>query len=131
MLFKRNGSKAIIEYSDADWGGDTFYCKSMSGYLFQIGGTAIAWQSKKQSCVALSTVEAEYVVLSGAAEEAVWLKQLNQDLTGISEPLVIYDNIELKYCQTSEMMADMLRKGLRSIKFEKLREIAGIVPLKN
>ena len=73
LLFNRNGSKAIIRYSDADWGGDTFDCKSMTGYLFQIGGTNITWQSKKQSYVALSTVEAEYVALSGAAQEAVWL----------------------------------------------------------
>ena len=41
------------------------------------------------------------------------------------------NNIELKYSQTSEMIADMLTKGLGRIKFEKLREMAGIVPLKN
>ena len=92
LLFKRNGSKAIIGYSDADWGGDTLDCKSMTGYLFQIGGTDITWQSKKQSYVALSTAEAEYVALSGAAQETVWLKQLNQNLTGISEPVVIYED---------------------------------------
>ena len=62
----------------------------MTSYLFQIGGTAITWQSTKQSCVALSTAEAEYVALSGAAQEAIWLKQLNQDLTEISEPVAIY-----------------------------------------
>ena len=73
LLFNRNGSKAIIGYSDVDWGGDTFDCKSMTGYLFQICGMDITWQSKKQLYVALSTVEAEYVVLSGAAQEAVWL----------------------------------------------------------
>ena len=89
-MFKRNGSKAIIGYSDADWGGDTSDCKSMTSYLFQIGVTAIAWQSTKQSCVALSTAEAEYVALSGAAQEAIWLKQFNQDLTEINEPVVIY-----------------------------------------
>ena len=92
LLFKRNGSKAIVGYSDADWGGDTLDCKSTTGYLFQIGGTAITWQSKKQSCFALSTAEAEYVALSGAAQEAVWLKQFNQDLTSINDPVVIYEN---------------------------------------
>ena len=34
LLFKRNGSKPMIEYSDADWGGDIFDCKSTTGYLF-------------------------------------------------------------------------------------------------
>ena len=62
----------------------------MTSYLFQIGGTAITWKSTKQSCVALSTAEAEYVALSGAAQEAIWLKQLNQYLTEVSEPVAIY-----------------------------------------
>ena len=41
------------------------------------------------------------------------------------------NNIELKYCQTSEMIADMLTKGLGKVKFEKLRQMAGVVPLDN
>ena len=41
------------------------------------------------------------------------------------------DNIKLKDCQTSNMIADMLAKGLGKIQFEKLREMAGIVPLKD
>ena len=52
----------------------------------------MTWQSKKQLCVALSTAESEYIALSGAAQEAIWLKHLNQDVTGISEPVVIYED---------------------------------------
>ena len=70
---ERSDSKELIGYSDADWGGDKNDCKSTSGFIFQIGGTAITWQSKKQTCVTLSTAEAEYVALAGAAQEAVWL----------------------------------------------------------
>ena len=40
----------------------------------------ISWRSKKQKCVALSTVEAEYVALSGAAQEFLWLRQLEVKL---------------------------------------------------
>ena len=58
LLFRRSDSKSFTGFSDADWGGDLTDCKSTSGYLFQIGSTAITWQSKKQSCVALSTAEA-------------------------------------------------------------------------
>ena len=77
LLFKRNGSKSITGYSDADWGGDIITdSKSTTGYLFQVGGVAITWQSKKQSCTALSTAEA---ALAGAVQEAVWLRQLNQE----------------------------------------------------
>ena len=47
-----------------NWGGDYNDFKFTSGYFFQIGGIAVSWRSKKQSCVALSTTEAEYVALS-------------------------------------------------------------------
>lgn len=77
MLFKKNGSKAI-GYYDTDWGGDITDSKSTTGYLFQIGGTTITWQSKKQSYITPSTAEAEYVAMAEAAQEAVWLRQLNQ-----------------------------------------------------
>ena len=38
--------------------------------FFQVGGTAISWRSRKQTCIALSTVETEYIALSQAVQEA-------------------------------------------------------------
>jgi hypothetical protein len=70
LLFKKNGHKNLVGYSDADWGGDHNDYRSTSGYLFLIGGTAVSWKSNKQSCAALSTAEAEYMALAGAAQEA-------------------------------------------------------------
>ena len=68
--------------------------KSTTGYMFQIGGTAVTWKSKKQSCVALSTAEAEYIALSSAAQEAVWMQELSTDLRNPqSQPtLILEDN---------------------------------------
>jgi len=53
--------------------GDTDDRKLTSGYLFQISGAAVNWRSKKQTCVALSTVEAEYMALAHAMQEAIWI----------------------------------------------------------
>ena len=61
-----------------------------AGLVRLVHGTAITWQSKKQLCVALSS--AEYVALAGAAQEAVWSKQLNEDLTGKSEAVMIHED---------------------------------------
>lgn len=61
LLFRKNESKAIVGFSDTNWGGVATDSKSTTSYLFQIGGTAITWQSKKQLCIALSTAEAEYI----------------------------------------------------------------------
>ena len=89
LLYKKNKLNTCVGYSDADWAGDVNDRKSTSGYIFQVGGTAVSWKSQKQSCTALSTAEAEYVALSQAAQEAIWLRQLNSDLLSDScEPMV-------------------------------------------
>jgi hypothetical protein len=54
--------------------------KSTSGYVFIVGGGAITWRSKKQTTVALSSTEAEYVALSEAGREACWLRSLYEEL---------------------------------------------------
>ena len=64
----------LIGYSDADWRGDVDQCKSSSGYAFLLNDSTILWSSKKQSCVALSTMEAEYVACFAATQDAVWLR---------------------------------------------------------
>ena len=81
IIFRRGESASIVGYSDADWAGDRQDRKSTSGYLFQIAGGPISWRSKKQDNVALSTAEAEYVALSFAAQEAIWLRRLTSELS--------------------------------------------------
>ena len=148
FFYCKDGSKKCIGFSDADWGGDINDRKSTSGYLFQISGAAVSWRSKKQTCVALSTAEAEYMALASAAQEAIWLRQLTADLNS-RQPgatIIFEDNqsaismaknpqfhgrtkhigikyhfireqvnsgtVELRYCCTGEMVADMLTKGI-------------------
>ena len=70
----------VIGYSDADWGGDKNTRKSTSGFIFMFNGGAISWASRKQSTVALSSTESEYMALTAAAKEMKWLKFLLTDL---------------------------------------------------
>ena len=74
LLYKKSNSDSCIGFSDSDWAGDLVDWRSTSGYIFQAAGTAVSWKRWKQSCVALSTAEAEYIALSQAAQEAIWLK---------------------------------------------------------
>ena len=85
--FRLNG------YSDADWAGCSETRKSTSGQVFKMGNCAISWRSHKQSIIALSTTEAEYVALCEAAQEAVWLRRLLGDIDFTqSDPTVIYED---------------------------------------
>lgn len=80
LMFQKSKEKCnnftITGYVDADWGGDIKDRKSYSGYMFKVGSNMISWECKKQNCVALSSTEAEYVALSEASKEAVYLHRL-------------------------------------------------------
>jgi len=68
--------------------------KSISGYTFLANGGAITWGSKKQTTIALSTTEAEYVALAEAARDGMWLHYLYDEL-GYTQPdpiLILGDN---------------------------------------
>lgn len=94
IQYSQEGSRECIGFSDADWAGDVTDRKSTSGYVFMLSGGAVSWSSKKQKCVALSTAEAEYVALSSAAQESVWLRQLMTELgsTPDKPTLILEDN---------------------------------------
>ena len=99
LFYSKDGSDECVGYSDSDWAGDLNDRKSTSGYLFQISGAAISWRSKKQTCVALSTAEAEYIALASASQEAMWLRQLTTDLK--SKPTgatVIFEDNQSAIC---------------------------------
>ena len=72
----------VTGYTDADYAGDTDDRKSTSGSIFFFHGGPIAWSSRKQKCTALSTTEAEYVSLSEAIKDALWISSLAKDLSG-------------------------------------------------
>eukprot|EP00253_Pinus_taeda_P027469 PITA_27469 len=69
-----------VIFTDSDWAGSVDDRKSTSGYVFHMGSGAISWASKKQSIVALSTAEAEYVAATAAACQAVWMRRMLRSL---------------------------------------------------
>ncbi|KAG8496528.1 hypothetical protein CXB51_007650 [Gossypium anomalum] len=74
----------VIGYVDADFARDLDRRRSLTGYVFTIEGCAISWKATLQTTVILSTTEAEYMAITEACKEAIWLKglfsELNEDL---------------------------------------------------
>jgi hypothetical protein len=60
--------------------GDKYSRRSTTGYVFTVGGTIVSWISKLQKVVALSTIEAEYVVAIEASKEMIWLHRFMEEL---------------------------------------------------
>ncbi|GKA66346.1 hypothetical protein Tco_0766154 [Tanacetum coccineum] len=67
--------------------------KSQTGYVFFVNGGAVDWKSKKQTTIAMSAAQAEYMAASEAAIEAVWIRKFVGDLgvmPSIKEPINMY-----------------------------------------
>jgi hypothetical protein len=69
----------LVGYTDAD-GASQEHRHAISGHAFLIDGGAVSWSSRKQELVTLSTAEAEYVAMTHAAKEAIWLRRLIGEL---------------------------------------------------
>jgi transposase InsO family protein len=85
-----NGKQVLDGFTDADMAGDIDSRKSTSGYLITYSGGAVSWQSRLQKCVALSTTEAEYIAITEAAKELLWMKKFLQELGLQQERYVLY-----------------------------------------
>ena len=82
-------------YSDANWGNNLDNRHSICRYAFTLNGGAISWSSKKQSVVALSSTEAEYIAITHAAKEATWLRHLLSELYSplvLRYPIILYSD---------------------------------------
>ena len=89
MLVYSGGDLKILGYTDLYFQGDIDFKKS----VFTLNKAAVVWRSIKQSSIADSTMEAEYIAASKVAKEAVWLKNFLSDLEvvpNMDEPITLY-----------------------------------------
>ena len=111
-------------YVDSDWVGSAIDRTNTLGCCFSMGSGVISWFSRKQSCVALSTTEVEYVIACSASCEEVWIRKLlsnlfylqldatcvycdNRSFVKLSKNLVFHDkskHIEIKYHDIRDMV---------------------------
>ena len=86
ILYDGSRGTEAIGYSDSDFAGCKAKRKSTSGYVFLLAGGAISWKSKKQSAVATSSCEAEYIASCIATKEAIWLSRLMSNVLHFQTP---------------------------------------------
>ena len=84
----------LYGFSHSNWAGCLEDKKSTSSCMFSLGSGAISWSSTKQDILALSSSEAEYVVVTGAACQAIWLRRLLADCLQVQEgaTMIFCDN---------------------------------------
>ncbi|CAH9086863.1 unnamed protein product [Cuscuta epithymum] len=85
------GDKPILMgYTDSDMARDIDSRKSTSGYLIKFAGGAVVWQSRLQRCVALSTTEAEFIAITEACKELLWLKKFLRELSFVQDKYLLF-----------------------------------------
>ena len=94
IIFRMNNINEIITYCDADFAQDSATRKSISGSIHLHGVNLLSWKSKRQTSPALSTMEAEYVALSTAAQQTIWLNNLLMEILKgkVNTPKIYSDN---------------------------------------
>jgi len=103
------GTSQLAVFTDADWGSHRDDRRSVGAYLVKIGDGVVSWKSKKQSCVALSSTEAEYMAQFHYTRE-----------------LISNGRIVLNYVPTADMLADLLTKSLPRVRHVTLSRGIGL-----
>lgn len=95
LVYSGDSVKNPFGYVDADWASDVNDRRSITGYVFVLANGAVSWSSKKQTSVALSSTEAEYMAASAATKEAIWIRTLIRELNmmpSLEPTLLLLDN---------------------------------------
>jgi len=119
-------------YTDSSFQTDRDDMKSQAGFVFMLNGGAVSWRSFKESVIADSTTEAEYIAASEAAKEAVWIRQFLDGLKVVpsaQDPITLYcDNngtiFQAREPKSSNKSRHVLRKFHVIRDFIKRKEIA-------
>lgn len=115
----------LIGYTDSDWAGCLDDNKSTLAYVFSLGSGICSWSSKKQSVVAQSSAEGEYVAAAKATSQAIWLRRILEDIGEKQEEGTIL------YCDNKSAIAiaknpvNHDRTKHISIKYHFIREAIG------
>jgi ribonuclease HI len=105
-------TKRLIGYVDSDYAGDLDKRRSLTVYVFTVGGCAVSWKAVLQPVVALSTNEAEYMAIAEACKELIWLKGLYAELWGVYSCINLFSDSQSAIYLTKDQMFHVRTKHI-------------------
>ena len=112
----------LVGYVDSDYAGDLDKRRSTTGYVFTLAKGPVSWRSTLQSTVALSTTEAEYMAVTEAFKEAIWLHGLIEDLGIVQEHVDVHCDSQSAICLAKNQVHHSRTKHI-DVRFHFVREI--------
>jgi hypothetical protein len=91
IWYSKETNLVVAGYFDADWAGNANDRKSTSGGCFYVGNNHVAWMSRKQASISLSTAEAKYIPAGSCCTQLLWMKKLLCDY-GFTQDTMIINN---------------------------------------
>nr|GEV42923.1 retrotransposon protein, putative, Ty1-copia subclass [Tanacetum cinerariifolium] len=113
-------------FVDANYAKDPDKGRSIIGYVFMVHGYVVSWKASLQHVVALSTMKVEYMALTEAIKEIIWLKGLLIELGVNLREIVESKEIEVVKIGTDDNAADAFTKVVPEPKFKYCIEILGV-----
>ena len=114
-------SNSLVGFVDSDYAGDLDRRRSLTGYVFCIGGCAVSWKATLQHVVALSTTEAEYMAVTEAIKETLWLRGLFGELSLHQEVTTVYCDSQSAIHLTKDQMYHERTKHI-DVKYHFIRD---------
>ncbi|XP_042983339.1 secreted RxLR effector protein 161-like [Carya illinoinensis] len=124
LMYRRTDNLQVIGYSNSDFTGCIDSRKSTSKYIFLMADEAVSWRNTKQTLIAISTMEAEFVPYFEATLYGVWLKSFISGLRvmdSITKPLRIYCNNSASIFMAKNNNSESRSKHI-NIKYLAIRE---------
>lgn len=118
----REAQGLIGGYVDADFGGDVDTRRSTTGFIFSLYGGPISWRSSLQPITALSTTEVEYIGLTEAAKEAIWLKGLLTEMGLTQEAIRVHCDSQSALLLAQNSVYHARTKHI-DIRYHRIREL--------
>ena len=127
MLFRSDKvDEGLKGYVDSDFAADLDKRRSLTGYVFTLGGCAVSWSATLQSVVAQSTTEAEYMAIAEAYKESVSLKGLFAELYGDDTCINLFCDSQNAIYLTKDQMFHERTKHI-DVKYHYVRDVVAQV----
>ncbi|GKE84788.1 retrovirus-related pol polyprotein from transposon TNT 1-94, partial [Tanacetum coccineum] len=112
----------VDDFVDAYYAKDPDNGRSIIGYVFMVHGCVVSWKATLHHVVALSTTEAEYITLTKAVKESIWLKGLLIELgVNLRSAVVNCDNQSAIHLSRNAMFHE--RTKHINVRYHFIREI--------
>ena len=121
LRYKAQGEPNIEVYCDASFASEEYKRKSRTGWVILVNGTPVAWKSSLQPVIAHSTAESEYIAMSDAAREAIYIRRLLEAMHSNIDTIKVYEDNQVAK-RMAEEIATKRSKHI-DVRYHHIREL--------